>query len=351
MKIALTSDHHHHPYPAFASTLANGMNSRVAEMLAVERSLQQIMQTQGVVVHLRGGDLYDRKNQIDAVVWSEVAHVLEENGKLGIEEVILKGNHDLAAGGVRNSLEALAILKNVRVIPMAQQIAFGSTMVTFVPYDDDPAIQRQWIDDVVLPQQQFNMLLAHVQIRGAKSGSEYVMPGNLGTDDLRLDDFDRVWCGHVHEPQVLTKTCEYIGSLTQRAFTDEGRRRRVVIFDTEKMSHEEIALPGPLFVTLKIDSLEELQAVAVGADTYYHLKVCSDAIKLRAVDAKFDGQCLGWTTTFEVAGPVTAPRLSPTLTKWPDIIAAYVQQGETTLDKARLLTVGLGIAGETSGTA
>lgn len=343
MLIALSSDHHHHNYSAFAKTLSGGMNSRVAEMLAVEAYMREVMKERGVKLHLRGGDLFDRKNQIDAVVFAELSGQIAANRDAGIEEVITKGNHDLAAGGVRNSLEALTHIGNVQVIADYGQFTVGGLFIGIVPYDDDPARQKALIEQIADTARQHDgprLLLSHLQIRGAKSGSEYVLPGSLGTDDLRLDVWNLVLLGHIHEPQQLTPKAHYIGSMCQRAFTDEGVQRRMLLLDTETCTFEEVPLPGPRFYTVEIDDPEELcELESTVRQSDYYKFVLKTSIKVKDIDEIFDGRLAGWIVTHNLAGPAAAPRIDPRLTHWEDIFAQYVAQASTDLDKTRLLQI------------
>jgi hypothetical protein len=347
MIVAFSSDHHHHAYQRFARILPGGVNSRVAEMLAVETYMREQMIERRAPLHVRGGDLFEKKNQIDAVVFAEVANQIRANGDAGIEEVIDEGNHDEAAGGIRNSLEALTHIGNVRVVPTSLWVPAGDLNIAMVAYDHDADVQKKFIAEMAEQARRRggkNMLVAHLQIRGCKSGSEHVLPGALTTDDLCLDAWDYVFCGHVHEPQWLTNKTLYIGSMSQRSFQDEGAQRRMLFLDTETMQIEEVPLPGPRFVTLEVHDPDQLAELCgpqgtVRATDYYKVVLMTPAVKTPDVDALMDGRAAGWLVTQGKLGPASQPRLSPTLSRWDDICDAYVQASETKLDQTRLLQV------------
>src|SRR5688572_33227703 len=88
----------------------------------------------GVTTHIRLGDLFERRNQVDAVVYREVQKRIVRNTKHGVHEVILGGNHDLAASGKRWTIEALASTPGVHVVLERTILDVGGLPVVLAPY-------------------------------------------------------------------------------------------------------------------------------------------------------------------------------------------------------------------------
>src|SRR5439155_1777771 len=163
-----------------------------------------------------------------------------------------------------------------------------------VPYDHDTEAMRQAIAAFHPQPGKINILTAHCGIRGGKTGSEYMLDGELTPEDLRPTDFDQIILGHYHEPQQLAPNICYVGSLLQRSFSDVGAPRRALLFDTATGQLESIPLPGPRFVIVHLTRpLDEVPLVAE-ANTYYRVIVEHPSIEPKAIDSALEGIALGW---------------------------------------------------------
>ncbi len=308
-------------------------------MLVVEDYAHDQRVACDIDLHIRCGDLWDRKNIIDAVTYHEVGDRVTGRARLcSIPEVILKGNHDLAAGGVRNTLEALQWADDVTVVADGMTKLDSEYYLAFVPHDDDPAVQAAKIKLFSEKKtDRCRVLFAHAQIKGAKSGSEFTLPGVLGLDDLYLDRWDYVFLGHVHEPQQLAKNCWYVGSQCQRSFQDDGSDRRMFILDSHLPGPQQVALPGPRFKRVRLQSESDWAGFVPDKRTYYRVGIETPAITSDQVRGALDGKCLG--VTFSGGGwtPQLAPRLEGTSLRWEDVMAEYVKHTNPPLDQSKLL--------------
>jgi DNA repair exonuclease SbcCD nuclease subunit len=327
MKIVISADHHFHMYTQFAKPVGSGMNSRFFEMLVVEDFLHEWMKQEGIQVHIRAGDLFERKSTFDAVVFSEVVKRIVNNRRAGIQEIILKGNHDQAAGGARHSLEALKHVDLAEVVADGPaQYEFDGVVFHFVPYDDNADTLRAQLETLFPVAEKQNVLIAHLAVEGAKTGSEYLVPGTVQLEDLKPERWDFIFLGHIHEPQCVEGNTHYVGSLFQRNFSDSGSQRSVIVFDTSTGFWERKPMPGPQFVTKHISGPDDIGEPVPGI--YYKLFV-PPTMPLTAVNQAYE-HALGFFTEFSAAegSPAggDAPRISAGLQKWEDIADAYVDQ-------------------------
>lgn len=344
MRILLTSDEHHHRWAAFAGPASLGRNTRFDEGLQVERWLEQTIPHD---VRLRGGDLFHRTDVLDAVVATDVMHLLAETSTF---QHILAGNHCSAAGGVRRTVEALQWVPGVQVYTDATMCpAIGGderVAAAFVPYYGNTAATIAAVERMcrALPAHATTrVLVAHTSIAGARLGSEYVIPEELTAEHLRPDVFTHVFVGHCHEPQKLRANVWHIGSLMQRSFADVGAPRRALLLETETGVVTSIATPGPQFVVWRGDTLEAFQQWASCAGNYVKIVTPSSAIPAdtwRAVahECGARGVVVHYDTHDAPLPDVTA--VQPLATTWAECLADYVQRSETALDRPRLLTTG-----------
>ena len=349
MRIAVTSDHHFHAYQQFANRTPGGLNNRLVEMLAVEDLAHALRQRLDVDLHIRAGDLFDRKNTIDAVTFNEVWSRVSRRG--GPPEWLLKGNHDIAAGGIRHTLEAFASLPTVKVFDTPQRVEIGNASVYLVPHMEDVAEQRAALGTFPLEtdNERFKLLICHGQVAGAISGSEYVLPGSLTLEDLHAEAYDLVLLGHCHEPHQLAPNVFYVGSQCQRSFADIGAARRMFLVDTDARRWDSHPLLGPRFQREIFSTLSTFERWQPSSNDYYKVVVRSPEITDSLIKDKLEGYCRGWTVQYEIAEKTIAPRLGHGLISWDDILEVYVREIETPLDKKQLLAVGRTLREQSNG--
>jgi DNA repair exonuclease SbcCD nuclease subunit len=339
MILGFSSDmHFSNQYPTFAQTGTRGVSSRLQEILDVDQARHRILLEHGVRHSLRAGDLFDRRNAVDSVTLAEVTGALRQYQHDGIEEILLLGNHDLASGGVRHSLEMLATAGLAQVFGHGLQTWRGDDVVLhMLAYHESPEVLEGLIADGRPVPGKMNILVAHLNAQGAQTGSEFLLPYTLTLDQLQLEKWDFVILGHVHHPQKLHEKVLYIGSLCQRSFADEGEGRSVVFVDTVTGSVKRHPLPGPRFRTWHLKTEDDLQRLAPDANTYVMAVIETPAITPAAVMEVLADQAKGFVVRLDIRPEVHngVPRLKPQHS-WLDVCCDYLEQTTTPLDKQQL---------------
>lgn len=348
--IAFSSDHHFHPYTQFAQTVA-GLSSRLAEMLAVEDALDSALtHTKDCRVHIRCGDLFDKKHTLDAVMASEVACRLAERNR---EDVILRGNHDVALGD-RSTLEFLEIARakvvDVRSGPTVWED--DDAYVSLIPYHDEGDWVAKSVAATVRPtDKRMRILVAHCAVEGAKTSSEYPLPYEVTLAELQPALWDLVVLGHVHEPQNLLPNVLYVGSFCQRSFADEGSGRSWLSVNPGDRTWERVPLPGPRFHTVVLRNASDLESTdprQLSVADYYRVQ-CPGHL-LDAARERYEGPRVTVQAVVDPVTEATAPRLSREGQSWNDLVSAYVKQrAPGDLDSEQLKTIGWEIISDGSG--
>jgi hypothetical protein len=347
-KILISSDHHHDPWPQFAKPLSGGLQSRLLEGLQAELAVEKRALELGCTHHVRVGDLFHKKNAVDAVCYAEVANLLANSQ---LRQWILKGNHDLAGGGARHSLETLRHISHnaITVIDTPAVFQVDDARLHFLPHMDDLAQLRACAPNLAKEVQpgRMNLLFGHVAINGAKNGSEFRLASTIDLGDLLAPAYDQVWLGHYHEPQVLAPNAQYVGSFLQRSFSDVGACRRAIVLDTTTGAITEIPVPGPRFVNVAVATRAQLGDDLDGtgfSDAYVKLSCFDPAITKKELEEAI-GPCLGLVPKYErpeenrdVAAPTPAAERRDA--SWSDHLAAWVDRSATILDRTALLAVG-----------
>lgn len=348
MLICISSDHHYHSYAMFADRKADGVNSRLAEMLAVEDWLHEFMLKFKVRVHVRCGDLWEHKNAVDSVVMTEVVKRIYANNQAGILEVALKGNHDVAGGGVRSNLEVLREADIAAVIDQPEGLCvdeFPEVNLVGVPFDETPGRTAEVLRKLEPKEDRINLLFLHCAPEGAVSGSEYPVPCTVTLEDICPDKWDHVFIGHIHQPQSLAPNVYIVGSFCQRSFSDVGMPRRVFVYDTDNGELTSINVPGPKFQIVTVDTKATLKKLVPQSDCYYKV-VHSEKVARHHIDEHLAGKVRGLVVSPSAsnvtpAHPGVISRLPAFESNWLEVFKSYVDlQPDNKLDHKRLLKMG-----------
>jgi DNA repair exonuclease SbcCD nuclease subunit len=248
-RILLSADHHLGMYAPYNKETEDGVGSRLLELLDTEYRLLRLCSDFRVDRHIILGDFLNEKERINGVVASEVSKLCDAYAVANIPLEILVGNHESAAGGRRNTLEFLAFHVGEPTIveePKAETIF--RLPFYYIPHHEDPKILRTWVKEAQAHAAKDTVLLGHLMIDGAITGSEYLVKGTFKKEEL--GEWGGIFLGHVHEPQDL-----YIGSLAQRNYADSGSRRRAALLQWDDKTPREfgvtyIDIRGPVFRTV-----------------------------------------------------------------------------------------------------
>ncbi|WP_202815480.1 metallophosphoesterase, partial [Enterobacter hormaechei] len=110
------SDPHYHRWDAFATTNADGLNSRLEIQLDATKEAAKAMKAAGCKHMLVAGDTFHVRGAISPSVLHFVTETYEWIIKeLGLEVVMLAGNHDLETNDSVYSANAAASLRSIGV--------------------------------------------------------------------------------------------------------------------------------------------------------------------------------------------------------------------------------------------
>lgn len=195
------------------------------------------------------GDLTDAKDYHPAELTNRVVDSLTMLTKLGIEIVILQGNHDYLRAG-HAYFQFLNHLPGLKFITrMTDSMLDDGPSAIFMPHSKNPS--KEWAG---LDFSHFNYMFMHQTVSGSVASNGQLMDG----DELPPLNAGKVYSGDIHVPQVLGDV-EYVGSPYHVHFGDRFKPRAVLI-DKRNKAHD-LHFETISRVTLKIKSLRELKAV------------------------------------------------------------------------------------------
>jgi len=177
---------------------------------------------------------------------------------------IILGNHDFLRSGneLYSPLDIIieANLDNISVYKNINTICIDTTAFTMVPFKDRKSLNSSSnaaaltiIKDSLIyelasiPITYRKILVGHLAIEGS-------IPIGDEIDDINnelfcpLDMFkgyDNIWMGHVHKPQVMSKSpfVSHIGSMDISNFGETDQKKHIVVFDCDSGIFSNIEIP------------------------------------------------------------------------------------------------------------
>lgn len=204
MKFLLTSDLHLHPWPAFSSITAEGINSRLKLTCERVRDMSNMAADEGCEAVLFAGDLFHVKRieaeTIDVAVRAFAGTRIPWFG--------VPGNHDQATHGPdgRHSARAISAIQWLDAAGGRTALfkrGAESLTVYGIPYVRDREELKREIDAAP----KCDVLLMHAGFAGAFMGSDYIADlGDCADPEwVYGKKFKLVVTGHFHQGQVIMK--------------------------------------------------------------------------------------------------------------------------------------------------
>lgn len=234
--------------PGVGSTL----NSRIADQFnLLDWVMDQALENNANAIILTGDICEDVKP--DYVLMTFFLEWLKKCELNKIDIHIITGNHDIKRTG-SHYLSALDIIQsaeisNTFVYKQIETIYNGTVGFTLLPFKDrrsfDFESSSQSLDRIKemllyesseIPYTYSKVLIGHLAIEGSiivgdefdDTANELMCPINM------FDNYDYIWMGHVHKPQVMKKDNPYIahiGSMDISNFGETDHKKHIVVFN------------------------------------------------------------------------------------------------------------------------
>lgn len=247
--------------------IGNLLNSRLQDQIhLLDWILEQAINNNVFTLFLTG-DVFD-VNTPSPIVYSLFFDWLKRCEISNVDVYIIMGNHEIVKSSGNQIISALDVveranLPNVHVFKTVTTVHFDNVSFTLIPYRDRRTTNCSDTDEaVMLLKNQIDYELAEIPLDHLK-----VVVGHLTLDkSLPIGDEQRdsanvelickaelfnnynyVWMGHIHKPQVLQeKPCRiaHVGSTDLSDFGESGGQKIIVLLDTNNSEiFKEIILP------------------------------------------------------------------------------------------------------------
>jgi DNA repair exonuclease SbcCD nuclease subunit len=230
------SDTHHHNWSAFATTNADGVNSRLQMILDETLRCAAAVQTAGGDTIYHCGDLFHVRGSIAPSVLNPTIDTYKKIIDAGVRIVILAGNHDLEGKESARVSSAITALEGIGC-KVVNGFNLGglaaSDDVAMIPWNPSIEGLKKQIESIDPADRAACDLMIHAPVDG-------VIPGipDHGLDPAYLGSlgFRRVFAGHYHAHKNLGKGVYSIGSLTPQTWSDVGAKSGFLIVEEKAVT-------------------------------------------------------------------------------------------------------------------
>lgn len=240
----------------------DGLSSWLVAQLEVTRSILEFGLKRDIRWTVVNGDIFEKKNNINATVYNEVWGLYNEFFEKGMRFIFNTGNHDYFLKTRNSALRPFSPI--VRIVSKPTNFYF--------PHKTDAKILTKVIphgmtfEQLDRPNVETAILVLHEDIQGLLYSNNY--KGVKGINPDILQDWDLVLNGHIHRPQKVGNIVN-VGSLIQQDFGEaEDEKQFYVVHDG---SVDSFPTNGPKHYN--IQSLNEALRTKIEQDEYNFYKI------------------------------------------------------------------------------
>lgn len=246
------------------TAIGAALNSRVVDQInllnwVLERALDNLVSD--IIIT---GDVFEEPKPSPALI-SVLIDWLKKCSANQIKVHIIVGNHDILRTGhyYTSALDIITAceLENIFVYNNMSTILVNSTAFTLLPFRDRKSfnvssnaealslLNNQLVYEVgSIPNHLTKVLVGHLAIEGSIPVGDEIddLSNELMCPIKMFKDYDFVWMGHVHKPQVLAHHKPYaahIGSMDISNYGEIEHKKNIIIYDVELNSFKHETLP------------------------------------------------------------------------------------------------------------
>lgn len=266
------SDTHYHNFDQFSVT-ENGINSRLAHIIAATREAFDVALEKGATRVIHGGDCFHVRGKIIPSVLNPVMELYAEyTPKFSDGIYMIAGNHDLEGRDSEWISNASSALGGVGVQVITEPTMLGN--VVLLPWFNNLDDLRAELAKLEGAQD--------VYMHGALNGVIKGIPDHgISYEELEKYDAKRFMFGHFHNHKVFTlesgKQVVSIGALTHQNFGDIHSRDGFMIVSDDRLEQHQTS--APKFVSIDMADIQDetdwIDAMGVANGNFVRLKADS----------------------------------------------------------------------------
>lgn len=252
------ADLHFHNWSAFSSIDETGRNTRLSGLLSeFIRCCTEVKKAGGDTIYI-AGDVFHVRGSIAPSVLNPVLDVFKAAIELGINIVVIPGNHDLEGKHSNRLGAAVTALENVGVTVVHKTGECDNVLL--VPWCENVEDLWEELRSIEPGQRERLDALIHAPIDGVLPG----LSGALDPKELEKLGYKRIFAGHYHNHvQFPGNKVFSIGALAHHSWSDVGTKAGFLIVYPDQVRWMKSHLPEFIDITGEV-SAEELPLIVEG---------------------------------------------------------------------------------------
>lgn len=252
---AIISDVHLHSWSQFSSIGADGVNSRLQDILnAIEEACTRLESMGGNDLIITG-DLFHTRGIIKPSVLNPTIALFKKLTSKGFRIHAIPGNHDLEGKNSDKLGNALIALSNipdfyVHSEPTYYECKYSSTDYQnfyFIPWFEDSKKVLEYIKSI---KSKNATVFCHVGLSGVIKSH---IGNTINSGEILKEGLKYVFCGHFHNHVGFDSRVYSVGALTHQTWSDVGSLAGYIIVDQDKV--EQYESKAPIFIDYGDDDI------------------------------------------------------------------------------------------------
>lgn len=245
----------------------------------------------GINTHIWLGDIFDsrisqRQETLDTL--TEIIEMYEEEGQ---KIICIPGNHDKTSYDSEKSfLDVYKYHPNFDLIDMFDFREVNGVHCYFLPFFDNEI----WLDEISnqsIERPGHSVLFSHIAMQGSRNNDGSEVESEIKPSLFK--DWGKVFLGHYHDHQELTKNVIHLGSITQNNFGEDDRKGFWILY--EDLSYNLIPSDGKRYKkeVVNLDEMTFKQVDKVikalkenNPDDYVRVEIVGSQDQLKSIDKK-----------------------------------------------------------------
>lgn len=243
----LTADLHFHNWNAFSSVSSTGINSRLYWLIKELFRLAEEVKDKGGNTIILAGDVFHVRGSISPSVLNPVLDIIKTIVGMGIQVVVIAGNHDLEGKDATRIGSAVTALEGVGAIVVERGAFFpvqNGRSICGVSWVEKPEDLKLEIENAAKKTDPATTdLILHAPVDGVIAG----LPSHGLTDEwLSKSGFNRVFAGHYHNHKDFGNGVYSIGALAHHTWSDVGTKAGFLLVYEDRVAQR--ASRAPKFI-------------------------------------------------------------------------------------------------------
>lgn len=321
---ALISDTHCHNWTAFASVTDKGINSRLQIILNGIEEAASFLKQKGGKYLFHAGDLFHVRGSVAPSVLNPTLDLFKRIVEMGIQPVILCGNHDAEFRETNELGSSISSLRGIgcQIINEPTIIDTEDGSVLCVPWIAD---KDEFLEAVKKFADKPCDLVCHVALDGVFDRIESSACISPETIKETAPNVQRIFAGHLHKHKQLNDFAWSIGSIAQHNWGDMGSQPGFMMVGSDTV--EFYKNDSPQFID--IENIKDYDSLAMAVHGNYVRAIVemkeSDADRYR--QGLYKMGAMGVTLICHVPTEARADRINITnRDTLEDVVGKYINE-------------------------